>query len=66
MSTLYEKLVANPTVADIHITGQGSVGNAYRIGLSGKECSRFIIKNGSECHQAWRAGRDIFRKGGVK
>lgn len=62
MKNLYDKLIDNPKIADIHITGQGIVGNAYRIGLAGQDCPKWIIKNGSEAHQAWRAGRDNYRK----
>lgn len=55
---LYQRLRANPTLADVHLHGQGCVGAAYRLGLAGSPCPKFLVKNGSGPHQAWRAGRD--------
>jgi hypothetical protein len=63
MNELYKRLRDNPTIADIHLHSQGSVGQAYRIGLAGQPCPMWLPKNGSEAHQAWRAGRDNFRAG---
>jgi hypothetical protein len=36
----------------------GTALQAYRAGIAGNPCPRFIPKNGSAAHQAWRAGRD--------
>jgi hypothetical protein len=60
---LYQRLRDNPTIADIHLHSQGCVGNAYRIGLAGQRCPKWLPRNGSEAHQAYRAGRDNFRAG---
>ena len=54
---VYSVLRRAPTLQDIHRGGQGTLGQAYRIGLAGIRCPQWCPRN-TACHAAWRAGRD--------